>query len=101
MEPVKKDARQRPGGPARTDRARGHQLEWALWEREMRRLRMVVRLLAAVLLALVARAVLVGVTPATSLAAVIVSVLEIAALILVRHGRRVEPPRPRTTAPAD
>ena len=88
---MKSDARNGPGGPGRDDRARAHQIEWAVWEREMRRVRTIVRLLAAVLLALVARAVLVGVTAALSLAAVIVSVLEIIALILLRQGRRVEP----------
>jgi hypothetical protein len=91
MEPMKSDARTGPGVPARDDHAHAHQISWAVWEREMRRLRMLVRLLAAVLLALVVRAVLVGVTAAMSLSAVILSVLEIAALILLRQGRRLEP----------
>ena len=93
---MRNDVRQGPAGGARNDRAGAQQIEWTVWEREMRRLRMVVRLLAAVLLALVARAVLIGVTPATSLAVVIISVLEIAALILLRQGRRIEPRSGRT-----
>ena len=88
---MKSNAHNGSASPARNDRAGGHQIEWAVWQREMQRLRVVVRLIAAVLVALVARAVLVGVTPALSLAAVILSVLEIAALMLLRQGKRVEP----------
>ena len=91
MEPIKSDARKGPGGSVHNDGRGAQQISWAVWEREMRRLRMLVRFLAAVLLTLVARAVLVGVTAAISLSVVILSVVEIAALILLRQGRRIEP----------
>ena len=65
-----------------------------IWQREMRRLQTVVRLLGAALLALVARMIAIDVTPATAVSAVIVAALLIAALLLRRHGHRIEPRAP-------
>jgi hypothetical protein len=67
-------------------------LERAVWEREMRRLRVSVRLLTAILLALATRSIAAGITPTLGLTGAIVAVLLISSLVLTNHGRRLEPP---------
>jgi hypothetical protein len=71
-----------------------NQLERAVWERVMRRLRVGSGLLAAVLLALVARMIISGVTLTLGVSATIIVVLLAASLMMTAHGRRLEPPRP-------
>ena len=63
----------------------------ALWEREMRRLRLTTWVLAAVLLALIARSLILGLTVAAELSGPIVAGLLLAAVLLTRQGRRIEP----------
>jgi hypothetical protein len=89
--------RSRPDRDARADepaarepRVAGITLSRAIWEREMRNLRTIVRLLAIVLAVLVARALLSGVTLAMGVAGATVAVLLLAALGLSRQGRRLE-----------
>jgi hypothetical protein len=74
-------------------------LSRAVWEREMRNLRIIVRLLAIVLAVLVARALLSGATLAVGVAGATVAILLLAALGLSRQGRRLQPRDER--APAD
>jgi hypothetical protein len=66
-------------------------LSRTVWERQMRNLRIIVRLLAIVLVVLVARALLSGATLAVGVAGATVAVLLLAALGLARQGRRLEP----------
>jgi hypothetical protein len=65
-----------------------------MWEREMRRLRISARLLAAATGALVLRLAVSGLTFATGLGLAILVALLIGALLLLRQGRRIEPPSP-------
>ena len=58
----------------------------------MRRLRRGTGVLAAVLLALVARVIVSGPRFATELGGIIVAVLLLASVLLLRHGHRLEPP---------
>ncbi|MGA2014412.1 MAG: hypothetical protein ABSH51_28330 [Solirubrobacteraceae bacterium] len=60
----------------------------------MRRLRVSNRVLAAVLLALAARAVLAGLTVAVGASAAVVAVLLLASLMLTAQGRRLQPSSP-------
>ncbi len=57
----------------------------------MRRLRVTVRLLAAVLLALSVRVVVSGINVVIGLTGVVVASLLIDSLLLARQGRRLEP----------
>jgi hypothetical protein len=66
------------------------QLKLGAWEREMRRLRVTVRLAAAGLLALAARVVVLGINTAIGLTGGIVAGLLVAPSVLARHGRRLE-----------
>ena len=61
----------------------------------MQRLQVAGRVLSAILLALIARAIISGPSTATGLGAGIIAVLLLATVLLTRHGRQVEPPRPR------
>lgn len=63
----------------------------AIWERAMRRLRVSVRLLGVVLLALGARMVITGVTVLSALTAAIIAGLLFASMHLAHQGRRLEP----------
>lgn len=63
----------------------------SVWERTMRRLGVVIRLLAAALLALCARILTSGPNFPSELAAGIIAALLIASTLLARHGRRNEP----------
>jgi len=65
----------------------------ALWQREMRRLVVLSRLLGAVLLALGARILIVGPNLTTELTTAAIVTLLIAAIVLARCGRR-HPPAP-------
>jgi hypothetical protein len=58
-------------------------------ERELRRLGVIVRVLAALLLAIAVRAVTGGLTTAAGLSAVVVMILLVAAAALSRYGRRL------------
>ena len=58
----------------------------------MRRLRVTARLLAAVLLALAIRAIVSGVNAATGLTGLVIAGLLVVTLLLMRQGRRLEPP---------
>jgi hypothetical protein len=75
-------------GPRATSPGR---LERGVWEREMRRLLVIARILAVVLLALGVRAVVSGLTTVTGVATGVVAVLLIVSLALTRQGRRLEP----------
>lgn len=66
-------------------------LERKVWEREMRTVRTVVRILTVVLLALLARALITGLTTPLAIAAIIIGGLLLAALALYRRGRAIEP----------
>jgi hypothetical protein len=80
--------------PARGDSTR-RTLGRADWEQAMNRLRICSRLLTMVLLALVVRALVSGVTPAVGWSAAIIALLLLASLLLTAHGRRLDPDRPR------
>ncbi len=64
----------------------------------MRRLRLGTRLLTVVLMALAGRAIASGVSLATALAGVLISLLLLAALVLTHEGRELGPPS-RGSAP--
>jgi hypothetical protein len=68
------------------------ELEPATWERIMRRLRVLSGLLGAALLALGVRLIVFGPATVTAATTAIIAVLLVAALLLTRHGRRLEPP---------
>jgi hypothetical protein len=57
----------------------------------MRRLRVTVRLLAAVLLTLAVRVIVSGINAVIGLTGGIVAALLVASLVLARQGRRLEP----------
>jgi hypothetical protein len=57
----------------------------------MRRLRLTVRLLAAILLALAVRVIVSGMNAVIGLTGGIVATLLVASLVLTRQGRRLEP----------
>ena len=93
--------------PANAQRHRGRR--WALltapnrlasgipYERAIRQLRVYVRVLSAVLLALVVRSVVDGTTLAVLLSEALIALLLLASGVLWRYGRRIEPhARPRT-----
>lgn len=67
-----------------------------LLRRAIRQLSVCTRLLAAALLALVARLLIAGPTPVSALTAVIVAVLFFASLLLAHHVRGIHPPSPPT-----
>jgi hypothetical protein len=79
------------GRPSRSQARTRDQLRRSAWEREMRRLRVIVRLLAVVLLALAARMVVSGINAVIGVTGGIVAGLLVAALLLTREGRRLEP----------
>jgi hypothetical protein len=87
-------ARRRKGDAPQRSPASRSDLERAIWDREMRRLRMATRLLSAVLLALVARMIISGPRFATELSAAIITLILLATLCLTRRGRRLRPPQP-------
>jgi len=62
-----------------------------VWERSMKRLRVSTRLLGAILLALLARMIIVGATLITALTSAIIAVLVIASVLLTRMGKHLEP----------
>ncbi len=64
----------------------------AVWEREMRRLQVGVRVLAAVLLALATRIIVDGLEPVSAATSGVIAVLLVATIGLRREGRRLEPP---------
>jgi hypothetical protein len=68
------------------------ELEPATWERIMRRLRVLTGVLSAVLLALGVRMIVFGPKVVTAATSAIIAVLLVAALLLTRQGRRLEPP---------
>lgn len=82
------DARRRP---SRSQAGTRDQLRRSAWEREMRRLGVIVRVLAAVLLALAARVLVSGINAVIGVTGGIVAGLLVAALLLTRQGRRLEP----------
>ncbi|MEO6857574.1 MAG: hypothetical protein ABI323_03175 [Solirubrobacteraceae bacterium] len=57
----------------------------------MRRLRLITWVLAVVLLALIAHSLIVGLTVAAELSGPVVAALLLAAVLLTRQGRRIEP----------
>jgi hypothetical protein len=62
----------------------------------MRRLRVATWVLAAILVALIARMIVSGPKFATELSAAIIALVLIGALRLTRMGRRIQPARPAT-----
>lgn len=73
----------------------------ASWEREMRRLRVITRMLASVLLALALRMLIVGPAMTSALLTAGIAMLLLAAICLTRRGREVEPPGPQAFATGD
>jgi hypothetical protein len=73
-------------------------LNQADYDRAIGRLRVCVRVLSAVLLALIARSVIDGATPAVVATEALIAVLLLASGALWRYGRRLEPP-PAPRAP--
>jgi hypothetical protein len=67
------------------------QLQRAVWELQMKRLRVITRVLAAVVLALGARAIADGLSPAIAVTMAILIMLLAASLGLARQGRMLEP----------
>ena len=78
--------------PAESGAAGSDELRQALWEREMRRQRVSIRVLGAVLVALVVRGIVDGVSTAVGLTGLVVAGLLVVSLILRQQGRRIEPP---------
>jgi hypothetical protein len=79
------------GSGKRTARAPSKaEVRRALWEREMRRLRLTTWALAVVLVALIARSLIAGLSVAAELSGPVVALL-LAAVLLARQGRRIEP----------
>ncbi len=70
--------------------------QYAIWEREMRRLRVSTRLLATALVAVLARIILAGPTAMTGLVAAVFAVLTLASLLLSHYGQRREPAQRRS-----
>jgi hypothetical protein len=62
-----------------------------VWQREMRHVRLVTRLLGTALIALCIRILISGATTASILTATIVGVLLLTSLLLTRYGQKVEP----------
>jgi hypothetical protein len=69
------------------------------WEREIKRVRLTARLLAAALLALCIRSLVSGVTFASILTATILAALLLTALLLTRYGQKIEPKESVQAAP--
>jgi hypothetical protein len=67
----------------------GEPLTRVAWEREMRRLRAGVKVLIAVLVALLARVMVSGVSAALELTGAIIAALLITSLLLIHEGRRI------------
>ena len=80
-----------PGRPLQSQASSPDRLKRAVWEREMRRLRVSARVLIAVLLALAVRVVVSGINAVIGFTAAIVAGLLIVSLGLARQGRRLEP----------
>ena len=68
------------------------------YDRAIRRLRVCVRVLSAVLLALIARSVIDGVNLAIVLTEALIALLLLASAALWRHGRRLQPHASATPA---
>jgi len=66
-------------------------LNQAAYDRAIRRLRVCVRVLSAVLLALIARSVIDGANLAFVLTEALIALLLLASAALWRHGRRLQP----------
>jgi len=88
---VPKGARSGNARRAGSRREPGTVLDRAVWEREIRSLRVIARSLIVVLLAIGARAILDGVTVAVALTGVVVVALLLACLGLLRQGGQLEP----------
>lgn len=72
----------------------------AVWQRQMRSLRIIARSLGVVLLTLIARAVITGLTPTVALTTAGTVVLLLACVRLLHRGRQLEPHRhPRARPP--
>lgn len=69
----------------------GSEAQHQAWEREIKRARVITRLLATALIALCVRVLVLGVTFASVLTATILAALLLTALLLTRYGQRVEP----------
>ncbi len=73
----------------------------AIWEREMRRLSVITRLLGTVLLALGARMLVTGPTLSSAVTAGVTVILLLAAILLTRRGRKLKPASSLRQANAD
>jgi hypothetical protein len=69
-----------------------------VWEREMRRLSVGIRLFAVILAAVVARILIAGLTVTSGVIAAVSAVLTLASLLLKRYGHRHEPSSRRSTS---
>jgi hypothetical protein len=90
-----------PGHPARAPTPPNPRLQRAVWELQMKRLRLIGRVLSGVLLALGARMVADGLTPTFAVTAGVIIVLLAASLGLARQGRRLKPTSSDPTAERD
>jgi hypothetical protein len=70
------------------------ELERAVWERVMKRLRVSTRVLSLVLIALLIRMTASGPSVAAEVAGAIVAGLLLASVLLTRQGHQIEPPTP-------
>lgn len=85
-------AKQRPRPSSRSVGV-GLERDRAMWEDAMRKLRIGTWALSIVLLAIIARAVLDGLTTAAELTGALVALILLAVLLLRRRGRGLEPAR--------
>jgi hypothetical protein len=72
-----------------------------MWEHEMRRLRLASRVLVAVAVAVAVRVIVSGLTVTTGLSLVVIGLLLGAVRLLIRQGRRLQPPGPPDATRAD
>jgi hypothetical protein len=83
---------QRPAVAATVTATATQGLSRVAWEREMRRLRTGIRLLLAVAVAIGVRVIVAGLTFAAGLGFAVVGLALAGSLVLLREGRRLEPP---------
>jgi hypothetical protein len=83
--------REHPAAPSRSPGGERPALNQTDYDRAMGRLRVCMRVLSAVLLALIARSVIDGANLAVVLAAALIALLLLASGVLWLYGRRLEP----------
>ena len=91
--------REHPAAPSRSPGGERPALNQTDYDRAMGRLRVCMRVLSAVLLALIARSVIDGANFAVVLTAALIALLLLASGALWLYGRRLEPHTPAPRAP--